>query len=517
MGARHRAATVLAAGMLAVVAAGCSPALRADGHQLAAADQPLQQALERVKHDNDAGIQNNSITVSDATHCFYTRPAPDSDDITDTVACGPVRRIGRSDTQVWDTYRLGFSHNADGDTTARVVAPLQQGVTEDAAGLIAPDNSAPAPVSEVPKPQVPQTAVADHAVALPADEAPVGLRFSELHRPAELITPTATIEVIAQARPATVPTALVAGQHDPAGPAPYYRPAGGQTLYAYRVRISDPVQADVPASTTFDGAAADRSTALSLVLSGHRTVDISGTIGANQTAGTGAGNGSHTLTLACRTRKDAGSGCRPQRQDLVILATVPSADAIGLRATVAGGHQTVDLPGGVLSTDVSRLDYDRADVTASVDRRLQAGPVAVPAASGPAVKVGWSVHVDSATLAAFDPSRGWAPKGRAWLLVSTSGYAATDHGRRVAVDRGSSLRLIIDGRPVDPAGPTSHELAAHRPAAHPVTDLVRAFDVPDNLTTATLVFRPTGRVVSGGRSGGYSAGPAATVDIRLPR
>lgn len=567
---RHRAAAVIAVGMLATTAAGCSPTLNADGHQLATPDQPLQRALDRVRQDNDAGIQNNSVTVSDATRCFYTRPAADSDDITDTVACGPVRRIGRSDTQIWDTYRLSFARNADGDTTARLGDRLQQGITEDTAILVAPDGSSPAPISQVPKPQVPQTAVTDHAVALPADRAPTGLTFTALDQPARLLTPTATIEVIGQGRPTTVPTALVAGQHDPAGPAPYYRPAAGQTLYAYRVRISAPSRADVPASTSFGGPASDRSVALRLGLTGKRTIAIAGTVGGNQAApASTARTTPSTLTLACGSVKDHSTGCRPQDQELVLLATVPAGDPVSLRATVAGGHQSVDLPGGQLSTDVSQLDYDRGDVTASLDRRLKVGPVTVPTgpaapataaptptptstptstptkdptkgptkargkagvngdptatASAPApataaatpdpasAHVSWSLQVDSATLAAFDPARGWAGPGRAWLLVSTSGYAATDGGRTVDVDRVSSLRLLVDGRSVAPSGLRNTDLADH-----PDADVVLAFDVPESLTAATLQFRPTGRVTTGGTPRRFTAAQAATLDLRLP-
>jgi hypothetical protein len=538
--------------MMIMTAGACGTRIQTNGQDVADPERPLDAALARLKKDNEPGIQNNSITVSDATRCFYTKASQDADDITDTVACGPVRRLGRSDTQVWDTYRLSFGSGADGKATAKVGGVIDRGVTEDPALLVAPGDPSPGDVADVPKPQTPQTAITDHAVALPDAAAPPGLRFTDLAQPARLITPSATIDVTARAEPATVAYQLVQGQHDPAGPAPYYRPAAGQKLYAYKIKISAPAEHDVPRAVGSKPAVSDASTALNLGVGNGRQIKIDGTVGGNQ-ATTGAdGKPLTTLTIACGAGTSSETfGCTPQDQEFVVLATVPDGDPVALEATVAGGRQAVDLQTGALTSEVSGLDYGRTKFATRIDQKLTVGPYAVtvptddptgstdetgstgaggtstPAktpATTPAkaptkapakaptstVKARWSLQVDSATLTAFDPSRGWADQGKAWLLITTSDYTNSDD-HHFHDDRVAGLRLDVGGESVEPDGVSDGDLPDD-----PADTVTWAFPVPEDLTTAQLQFRPTGTVVAGTKPVPFTAAAGDSVEIRLP-
>ena len=84
---RRSVPALLLAGGLLFATTGCSPDIQTGGNKIADPKQPLATALQKLKTDNEAGIQNNSVTVSDQTDCFYLKPSADADDISSSVAC----------------------------------------------------------------------------------------------------------------------------------------------------------------------------------------------------------------------------------------------------------------------------------------------------------------------------------------------------------------------------------------------------------------------------------------------
>lgn len=540
---------MVAGGLLFATA--CSPTIQTGGREIGNSDQVLQTALSKLKKDNYDSIQNNSVTVSDSTNCFFRKANEDADNITDQVACGPIRRIGQSDDHVWDTYRLTFRSAADGKSTAAVQQVVDRGVSVDTSLLLSPGDVKPGSAADVPAPQVPQTSISDRAVALP-DRDISGVTFTEPAEPAELITPTARLQVLGQAEPQQVPEQLVAGQDDPAGDAPYYRPATGQKLYAYRVKITDPAEQDVPLSTSTGATVPDLTTQLTigvgdqhLPIADHRSKPLT------------------SFKISCGATREP-YPCQPTDGTFVILMTVPDSSAVSLEATAAKHEQSVELASGHVTSTVSQVEYGREKLAAKVDEKLkvssyeaklsvpdadagktagsepdEADPTATdPTKTGesdksgesdnsvdqptpPATKIkiekaSWSMKVDSVALSAFDPTRGWAPSGKAWLMVTTSDYAKHDADNAFTDKRVSSVAVTSAGATYQPDGLTDADFAAGADLADS-GDVSWVFSVPDNLTEASFDFRPTGTVAADGVSTGYAVPKPAAVNLKLPQ
>ena len=393
----------------------------------------------------------------------------------------------------------------------------------------------------MPAPQAPQTSVSDRAVALP-DQKISGVGFSKPAKPIELITPTATLQVVGQAEPEQVPQELVAGQDDPAGEAPYYRPATGQKLYAYRVKISDPAEQDIPMSTAAGGTVQDLTSVLTVGVRDQR-LPIADNRAEPQTS----------FKINCGAT--AGSyPCRQKDGEFVILMTVPETSAISLQATVAKHRQSVALASGQLASSVSQVEYGRKKLTAKVAEKLEVpayrAKVSVPdpdasddsKSSGPGAstspeagktddkssapptsktkikteRASWSMRVDSVAVSAFDPTRGWAPAGKAWLLVTTSKYARHDPDNAFTDNRVSSVTVTASGATYKPDALTDADFADGADLAGS-SDVTWAFSVPDGLTEASLDFRPTGTVTADGVSTDYAVPKATAADLKLPQ
>lgn len=534
-------AALTAMGVALIASAGCAPKVASTGQKLADPSQPLQTALDRLKKDNYAGIQNNSITVSSATECFYILASKDAKGISDQAVCGPIRRLGLSDDQVWDRYQLTFKSDGDGNAVATVGGHTAQGVSVDTGLLISPAGDKPAAATDLPAPQAPQTSVTDRAVAVAENATPAGLTFTPPGKPVKLITPAATITVTGVAQPRNVPGALVAGQNDPAGKAAYYRPAPDQKLYAYQLQISKPPDAALPAATAGSTQIKDPSTSVEL-RAGTKTVPISDQ--------TGTSNASSTLNIPCAASGSAAYPCKPRTTKITILATVPATGPVSVSAVSAGAKQSVDLGTGAVESTVSTIEYDRTQLTSKIGKRLKTGPyrtrLQVPAGqdqnstrqtstgqtsndqtstgqSGQPGQKGkdkpkiitaearWSMKVGSISLAGYDPTLGWAPKGQAWLIVSTSKYKHKEFGATFTDHRAESLTATVDNAEQPVKAPTDAELAKDAGA-----DVNWTFAVPDDATTATISFRPTGTVSADGVSAGFTSDQTDTLQVDLP-
>lgn len=523
---------------------GCSPTIQTGGHQVADPEQPLAAALTKLKQDNSAGIQNNSITVSDNTNCFYLLPNADAKDISAEVACGPIRRLAQPQSKVWDTYALTFGRPTDGKVSATVGAVKATAIALDTKLLRSPNGTKPSPASALPAPTAPQTSVTDRAIALPAGSL-TGLTFTAPAQQATLITPTARFRITGVAQPKTVPVQLVAGTDDPAGQAAYYRPAAGQRLLAMTVAVSDPVEKSTLVGTAATSAKpASLSTELGIDIGGKTIPIIDATAAGSQPASARA-----PLTVACQPGAQQSYPCRPTNTDFVVLMSVPIGGSVSLAATSDGHRQTVDPAAGTLSSGVSQLEYARTHLTTTVDKTLKVAPYTarvsvtkqIPAAStspdpksssspNPKAtsptptskpvttktvtavrKASWSMEVGSAQLSAFDPTRGWAPAGKAWLTVQTSAYRKADPSGAFTDHRVGSVVLTAGGASYHPDGLTDADFTGPTPAA---TDTVAwVFQVPAELTSADLDFQPTGLVSADGTTASFTVAQPAVAAI----
>lgn len=554
---------LLVVGGLLIATSGCSPDIQTGGNKVADPDQPLQAALAKLKSDNNAGIQNNSITVSDETNCFYLKPNADADSVSGSVACGPVRRLGQPANKVWDTYALDFGPPTDGAVTARVGAVTARSVAVDSTLLTSPDGSKPGTAADLPAPQAPQTSVSDRAIALPVGGIP-NLKFAAPSQTTALKTPTGTFTVTGVARPATVPSELVVGTDDPAGIAAYYRPAQGQRIIAATVKLSDPAESGAVVSTAAPGAKPHTlSTVLKLGIADGKGVPIADAIDPK----TDPAKAAPSLSVACQDSGEQTYPCRPAAGEFMIIMSVPTSGGLTLAATAAGEQQSVDLENGRLSSTVSQAEYQHDDLTTKVDDKLKvrsyAARVTVTKTVPPATKskttaddkstaddkttgddkttpddttttdkagstedtkpttkkvsvvrkASWSMKVGSASLTAFDPTRGWAPSGKAWLAVQTSGYAKSDDAGAFADRRASSVLLSADGTDYRPDGLTDADFDGTDPVASDAVTWV--FQVPEDLTSADFTFRPTGVVTAADTRASFSADKPATAKIKF--
>ena len=538
-----RRSVVALIGLVAVLFAGggCAPRVAATGQKLADPSQPLQTALEKLKKDNYTGIQNNTITVSSATQCFYSKAGKDAKGVSDQAVCGPIRRLGLSDDQVWDRYGLTFSSDSDGNAVAEVGTRTAQGVAVDTSLLVSPSGDKPSAVDDVPAPRAPQTLVTDRAVAVAGNATPPGLDFAPPVKPVTLITPAAKVAVTGVAEPENVPGALVAGQDDPAGQVAYYLPAPGQKLYAYQLDISAPPA--VAASTSVGGAPDDHdpSTVLKLRAGSSKLAIVDQT---------GATDAASTLTVPCAADGSTSYPCTPRSTTITVLATVPANEPVSLAATSDGAEQSVDLGSGELTSTVSTVEYRGSKLTGKVGKRLKTDPyrvhlqVPVDESSGktdgktpdksagtptsdatpgdeqhtdqPTTKkitaeARWSMKIDSVGLTAFDPALGWAPEGQAWLIVSSSKYKHHEDGATFTDHRAAGLTVTVDGVDHPVKAPSDDVLAGRSDA-----DVNWAFAVPADASSATLTFRPTGTVTADGVTQDFTSDETATLKIDLP-
>lgn len=539
--------------MVLAAAAGCAPKVASTGQKLADPSQPLDTALTKLKQDNYAGIQNNSITISTSTECFYSKAGKDAKGISDQAVCGPIRRLGLSDAQSWDRYQLYFSSNKDGDAVGRVGKHNAQGVAVDTSLLVSPSGDKPASAADLPAPQAPPTSVVNRAVAVADNATPPGLTFTPPSKPIELITPAATISVTGIAQPKQVPDPLVAGQDDPAGQAAYYLPALGQKLYAYQVQISRSPNASLPVSTSGATPSTDLTTALKL-RAGGKDVPI-----ADQTGASGA---TPTLSIPCAASGSAAYPCTPRTTKITILATVPSNGAVSLASTAAAGKQSVDLGTAAVTSNVSTIEYGRPSLTSKINKKLRTDPyqthVQLPAepvdqnttdskttdskttdpkstdphsgtkSSDPtstdpkspnqqpskpktvAAQARWSMKINSVGLTGYDPALGWAPSGQAWLIIGTSNYRHPEDGATFTTDRAASLSLTAGSTTSPVKGPTDADLAGDPSSVN------WAFAVPADATTATLTLKPIGTVSADGVTTNFTSDQTATLQLPLP-
>lgn len=499
---RARQIGVYAVVVLAVTAAAgaCSSSIETGDGKIDKPGKVLSSGMSQLKKDNKRALHDGSATVSKKSHCFFMKKSKDDDDVGDTIACGPIRRLGHADAKSWDTYSLDMRQNSDGDVKADLDARKQKARTVKTERLKSPDEK-PANVGDVPAPKAPEANVKNKAVLVSAKQAG-NIGFHKLDKPSKLITPAATVTVAASGKPKRVPKQLVSGGH-----APYYRPAKGQTVMAYKVKVSPPAEKKIPVSSSEDDPGlgsgqdyANMTSVMSLTIPGGKQVGIK--------------DGAKSWKISCDASDstDWGSGddafpCgRTKTDDAVLITSVPSdSDTTGLQAKVNGETQSVNLKSGKLSSSVSQVEYKHSDLVTEIDEQARSKKKVTykDALDDRQSTTGkWTWNIKSAGLSAFDPTRGWAGKGKAWLVVSTSDYdtSATNDASDLDFDDDMDPTVTVDGKTYKPDMPSDTDWDDNK--------YTFAFKVPQSTEQGTFNMQPSGKFTGADSNKKFTASKA---------
>jgi hypothetical protein len=176
----------------------------------------------------------------------------------------------------------------------------------------------------------------------------------------------------------------------------------------------------------------------------------------------------------------------------IIIASVPTGVPVALQMNDGGRPQDLDLRTGRRTREASSLYYPVPQASPGVGARItvQWGPVRRGLnfyGSDLAIALYGGVGAE-ATLAPYDDSRKWAPRGRAWLLLSLNMIPAFDDRWGVRLDVARSFALTLpDSVRIRATGGFATYQASRRPAPGKVSLL---FDVPVAVRTFRLWFTP---------------------------
>ena len=428
-------------------------------------DQADAAFTDRLADEVDAG----AATVSEASRCFMQEDDSEAG-VAPHVFCGPARSITDSAGEpVW--YGRPMSITDDGDAVSFDLADTAFDTVEvDLDTLIHPDGVEPAGGTDLPEPQPPRATLRDSAVLTSTSAEFIGADFEPFDEPRRLITPSAVLSVHGVAHPELLPEALVGGE------ATVQRPAEGQVVTAMQVSVD-------PATPRLDYEVDDSiDTSVDLVVgAGQRSIPV--------LTPDGDGGDADGPTLEC-----AGPECHASRE-YVVVVTADTAE-VALTAVVDERAQTLDLDSGEITSDVSQVAYHRDTLHVETNIRWDTVTHVVRSREQLEAELGDAIPPDFAPggatyeyggsvtdvyLTAFELAHGWAPAGKAWVVVPIEGDPASASGEwQARVNRETSWTLTTPSGSIRHSGGDAADVAV--------------FLVDDDLTSATFVYRPTGTV-----------------------
>lgn len=494
---------------LAIGLAGCvTPALQKSGLSIKDAAEPLRQGEDATKKLFKYQIDQQLVTQSPDSRCYYVRPDAKSKEVEDRISCGPYRWLGQPADQAWLSMDLTFKQSGK-EVTAVVGSPLGGLESTDTALLVRPDGKTPAAEDSVPDPLAPES-TAKNVSAMVAPEALAQVNFTDLPKPHRLITPAATIEVSAMADLDRIPGEVLTVLEPPKseGVAPEYRVGAGQKLQAWRVKVGPTTGHGEPVEVP--KASSDASSALGVTIGGRKLpVKRAPASSASPWPTPSSGAGVDTFTVACGSSESYyGSKTFPCKEfapiDQVLLVMHDAQQQPSLTASVNGSEQALDLAGGEVKSSVSAVDYSRTNFTQSGGATLDPGAITAPKDSYRSDCTATAVRVQSVSLSGFDPYANWAQPGRAWLTVEFEkkplGYSCSSY----RIDAGNSAVLSLGGK--DQGAKTIDKDGARY-----------TFDVPEDFANGQFGWRPRGRASGYPNDWDFAAPNRATMDISIPK
>jgi hypothetical protein len=357
---------VLAVGVVAgATVAGCGGDVKYAGQEISSDVSFLGQIEQQFRDDTGHG----SVKVGHGSHCWLLRDK-DSGEIDPVAACGPVRHLGAADTGVWDLYR--FKGTVSGKTlTVADVAVDKAGAAlpADREPYRGDDATVPADADALSPPEAPP-ARPGMAKVIP------DVKVDNVAKPqkGKLIIPGGTVEATEVGEVRTIP-----GDEQ----SPVYRPADGEEFRAVSVTITPDENA------------------------GAGSVDV--TPAYSVKAG--------SQRIAADLGRD--SSGQPVSGAQVLVVSVPKGQDAELVVSVAGVDQALSVRTGD-RTSTTAAAYYRENSKIAVGQRYPSQHVTVGQ-----FQLGHQVTFTEATVTPFDPDKGWAPAGKAWLELGFTG-AGTD-------------------------------------------------------------------------------------------
>lgn len=469
-----------AAALVAVTAAGCSPDISTEGFDIANAEDTATAALTALKEDNADALEQKWTTLSPDAGCFFTKDNPDAEEVTRELACGPVRRLGAPPENAWDRYSIDLSQTGKGEVRAEVTGVADTATALDTNLFVSATGADPAAPDTAPEPMAPPTDVKDKAVL--ADElTSVDTALKDLDEPWTLKTPALTMEVTAAADLDVVPAQLLSesgdageGEGQPDGHTPpYYAPAEGQQVKAFRVKFSAPDLESAPGGNGWSQNSDISYDTQVTVNTDEQKLAITG--GDQGESGSGE---SDTYTVKCSSLPCKGDRAGEQ----ILLTTTPADKPAQLAATVNGETQAIDLAEGTLESKVSTVDYERSERSRDVNEQLRSkATVKTDEDEDNTYSCTFVVDAKKAHLGSFDPNQGWAPAKKAWLAIELDNLDRNSKNYDCFYfedyDYGKDMVLKI-GK--DTVKATNAESSAV------------LFEVPDDITDTTLSWTPSG-------------------------
>lgn len=442
-----------------------------------------------------ADLPTGTTTLEDGGRCFLSghEAAPDAD-----LYCGPVRNLG-AEAPTW--YSIPMTVKADRESLLLSLDHEERFVSVDTEpqSLHRPDDLTPPGLADLPEPEAPPFPEANFARLLPEGSLDATVPWEVLEEPAVLHAPAATLRVTAAAQLETLPATLTTSEEA----APFYRPADGQTVSAWKLEVLQPIVPGPPKSgwSPRQGAR-DASARLSVPSGAQRlpveesTSDSYGSIPGETSSG--------TFTVECTD----GVPCATQGGRYVLLVSTGEEDG-RLVVSTDGEDQTLSLSDGTIESSVSAVADERSQLETRLSTTWprQVLTILTQDEADEAgyrylfsdVTLTYAGQLDSAYLSPFHWEGGWAEPGRAWLSVPVdSDPQQLRQASELSYDPGATYTLVIGDEVLGPA--------------HMGTPV---FDVPADFTSGEFRYRPTGSVQVDGSPVAFQAEEPLSVEIEF--
>lgn len=429
-----------------------------------------------------------STTPAGGGHCFFSG----DEDRPDAISyCGPVRHLGVAEP-IWHSVPLEIAATREGLLYSLTEEPQFTAVEAPPPKLHRPDGVLPAALEDLPEPDVPPFPMANVALLLAEGSLDADAAWEALEAPVVLNAPAATFRITATASLDTLPATLV----DSEEPVPYYRPADGQRVTAWKLEVLDSIVPGPERRNLFvSGDARDASARLS-VPSGSQRLPVEN----QSSAMLGSGSGSFTVDCTGGVPCDTRTG-----RYVLFISTADEQDR--LTVSTDGQDQTLNLRDGVIESSVSTVADERSQLEVQLSTTWPREVLTIMS-QDEAEELGYDyVYSDvtltyagqlrSAYLSPFHWEGGWAEPGRAWLSVPIdSDPQQVNRASDLTYDRGATYTLVVDGETLQPA-----EVGT------------QTFRVTDDFTAGTFIYRPTGSVEISGSPVAFEAEESLTVEI----
>ncbi|MCB7135202.1 hypothetical protein LGQ04_01355 [Cellulosimicrobium marinum] len=454
----------------------CSDAVIHGRDPIVNADEFLTEAdalFDEVFADVDVDVAR----VAPGARCYLENLG--DREISDELYCGPVRLLGYDEP--W--FTMSFTTNVRDDEVV-LSEPVVGDYRSPTGTLFRPDGQEPDDPASLAPPDGPRTSLKDFAALVPLD-AVRSIELNGIEKPAEIRAPAATVTVSAQVVLEHIPVPVL-GALDPSTPldASLYRPAENQTLTGWQIDIADPP--DLGPSDEYSAWAAreqyrDASLSLAVGVGSQRLAVVGGP--ADTANPLGAQDGDGVAKIPC-----AAVPCTPpDPARYLLVVSSSSSEEPALVAMTDGEEEIVHLAGGEVETEHSRAAYSDLPTVRQVS--VAWGTKTFETVSSEErgtydrspISYSYGGDIASVYRTPFDAVHGWAPDGRAWLVVPLQNASHGARGTDSSLNWSESWVAEFGDEGIHAEPATSDDDRA-------------VFLVDSDATTFTVSFRPVGSI-----------------------